>query len=239
MSEIIKFIATDEYGWEVAPRPFPASQAVPQWWKDMTPYVQNLDNPEGKKFILQNRVANTTFKKCVPMLDAMISGYIIPLWADIQVTQNSLGPQISWRVSQDVFEIHGGSAEFVENQVGFNKNVFKYLNKWYIKTPPGYSCLITQPFGYRDTHMQAVPAIIDTDKSTLQILPPIWIEEGFEGIIEKGTPIIQVTPFKRTSWKSEFSYLKDGEYQKIEDKNFGSTLINHYVKNVWSKKDYK
>jgi len=238
MKQIIKFEAKDEYGWEVADRPYPASQAVPDWWKAMTPYSKSKDNPKGTKLIVQGLTSNAGPKKCVPMLDAITSGYIIPLWSDVQIKNEDLSKLITWRINQPVFEQHGFQANEVETPLGFNSQVFKFMNKWRIITPKGYSCLITQPFGYRQTGVQAIPAVIDTDKNNLEILPPVWFTNDFEGILEKGTPMVQVIPFKRSNWAAEYSYLKDGEYQKLEDKNFGSTIVNHYMKNIWSKKTY-
>jgi hypothetical protein len=240
MTKKLTFIAKDEYGWEVCPKPFPAKQAVPQWWKDMTPYDVSPENPNGSKLIVENHVSNATFKKCTPMLDALTTGYIIPLWTDVQVKQINNSPWITWRTKgPEVFEVHGESATKMPAPIGYKSLVVKYVNTWIPKTPPGYSVLVTSPFGYRDLPFHAIPAIIDSDKSTLEIVPPMWVKEGFEGIVEKGTPMFQVTPFKRENWESEFTFLKDGEYRKIEDKNFGSTLVNHYVKNYWSKKSYK
>ena len=236
--ETIKFEARDEYGWEVADRPYPATQAVPDWWKAMTPYTKTEDNPKGNKLIVSNRNSNAGPKKCVPMLDALTSGYIIPLWSDVQVVNQNGFKLVSWRTSENVFEQHGEQANEVQTPVGFNSEVFKFQNKWRILTPKGYSCLITQPFGYRQTGVQAIPAVIDTDRSSLEILPPVWFASDFEGILEKGTPMVQVIPFKRSDWKAEYSYLKDNEYKKLEDRNFGSTIINHYMKKVWSKKTY-
>ena len=239
MSQIIKFEAVDEYAWQVALKPYPASQSVPDWWKAMTPYVKTPDNPDGKKIIVSNFEANTSAKKCVPMLDVMVSGYIIPLWADVQVAKYEEDKKsLTWRVSKDVFQEHGSSASEVQKPVGYNKQVFKFMNKWRIITPKGYSCLITQPYGYRKTGVQAIPAIVDTDKSSLEILPPVWFQTDFEGILEAGTPMIQVIPFKRSDWKAEFTYLKDGEYQKIEDSNFRRHIVNHYARKVWQKKSY-
>ena len=172
------------------------------------------------------------------MLDALTSGYIIPLWSDVQITNENESKLITWRTTQPVFLEHGGQAKEVQVPVGYNPQVFKFLNKWRIITPKGYSSLIVQPFGYRQTGIQAIPAVIDTDRNNLEILPPVWFTNDFEGILEKGTPIVQVIPFKRSDWKAEYSYLKDGEYQKLEDKNFGSTIVNHYMKNIWSKKTY-
>ena len=176
MSQIIKFEARDEYGWEVGIKPYPASQVVPDWWKAMTPYVKSPDNPDGKKIIVSNFESNSSAKKCVPMLDAMLSGYVIPLWADVQVKNYGENEKsLTWRVSKDVFQEHGSSASEVQEPVGYNAQVFKFMNKWKIITPKGYSCLITQPFGYRQTGVQAIPAVIDTDKNSLEILPPVWL----------------------------------------------------------------
>jgi hypothetical protein len=239
MKQIIKFQARDEYGWEVAPRPYPATQAIPNWWKAMTPYSKSPDNPKGSKLIVRELLSNASPKKCVPMLDALTSGYIIPLWSDVQISNEGDNKLVTWRVTEPVFQIHGMQTRTdVEAPNGYNPQVFKFLNKWNIITPKGYSCLLVQPFGYRKTGVQAVPAVIDTDRSNLEILPPVWFENDFEDILEKGTPLVQVIPFKRSDWKAEYSYLKNDQYRKLEDKNFGSTIVNHYIKNMWSKKTY-
>jgi hypothetical protein len=237
--ETIKFEARDEYGWEVADRPYPASQSVPDWWKAMVPYTKGPNNPDGKKLIVSNFESNASPKKCVPMLDAMLSGYIIPLWSDVQVRNVEQNRKsLTWRARGNVFEEHGFDAANVETPIGYSNQVFKFMNRWRIITPKGYSCLITQPFGYRQTGVQAIPAIVDTDISSLEILPPVWFAEDFEGILEAGTPMVQVTPFKRSNWKAEYSYLKDGEYARIEEKNFRRHIINHYARKVWQKKNY-
>lgn len=240
MTKKIKWTARDTYGYEVAERPYPAARAIPDWWKSMTPYIVEPKNPDGKKVFIQDRNVNATFKKCTPMLDALTSGYIIPLWADVQVRQDAeQGPSIFWKTRRNVFEVHGISSDLVERPPGYGSRVVKFMNQWIPKTPPGYSMMITSPFGYRNLPLQAIPAIIDTDKSTLEPLFPMWILENFEGIIEKGTPLVQVTPFKRDSWESEFDVLPDGKYEMIEDRDFRGTIVNHYIKKKWSKKSYK
>lgn len=174
------------------------------------------------------------------MLDALTTGYILPLWSDVQVTIEQDGsPRIDWKVTRPVFDVHGSASYNVEPPVGYRNTVFKYLNTWIPQTPPGYSTLVTAPFGYRNLPFYAIPAVIDSDTSTLQLIPPVWIKEGFEGIVEKGTPLVQLTPFKRDDWKSEFSFLQEGEYERKEDKLFRSNIVNNYVKNSWHKKTYK
>lgn len=238
MGKTITFKARTRVGFETQMRPYPASSSVPQWWKDEPPYSPSEKNPEGK-FMIEDGATNASFKKCTPMLDALTSGYIIPLWTDIFISQDQGFPLISWRTKQNVFEIHGTSARNVKPPTGYGNVVFKYLNTWIPITPPGYSCLVTAPFGYKDLPLHAVSGIVDSDKSRLEIIPPMWVKEGFEGVVEKGTPLIQIIPFKRESWNSEFDFYGNDDYIIEEDKTFNSTLINHYIKNIWSKKSYK
>jgi len=233
-----KIIFQSSYPWffDVAPKPIPAINNIPPWFKNMTPFAD-----ADKELKLENGKANLTGKKCIPMLDAMTSGYLIPLWADVLVdaTSEEKLPSITWRVSKAVFEMHGNQKEGVEAPSDFHTQPFKYLNFWRIITPPGYSILVTQPFGFRNTNLMAIPAIVDTDKAKLQNLFPVWIKKGFKGVIEKGTPIVQITPFKREAWESEFVTHAEGEYENLENLNFGSNIVNNYRKREWSKKIYK
>jgi hypothetical protein len=82
-------------------------------------------------------------------------------------------------------------------------------------------------------------AIIDYDKTMHPLFPPGHIKEGFEGILEKGTPMFQIFPFKRNNWESKFSFLPDGERDLIDDRDIKATIMNNYLKNFWEKKNYK
>lgn len=239
MTKKIEFIAVNKIDYDVQLKPYPASKNIPDWWRNETPYLESEENPLGKKIIVEEGSSNASFKKCTPMLDAITSGYLIPLWADAQVRWIDGSPRVTWRTKTPLFSLNGPSSGRVQPPPGYSEHVFKYLNTWMPKTPPGYSVLITSPFGHRGLPFHAIPAIIDSDKSTLDIVPPMWLKEGFEGIIEKGTPMFQVTPFKRDNWESEFSYITQNEFEVIQEKNFRSTIVGHYIKNVWSKKGYK
>ena len=237
----IEFKATNKYGFDTQIPPTPASEHIPDWWKNMTPYVTSPVNPTGKKFLIDHGLPNTTFKKCVPMLDSITNGYIISLWSDVKIQNNDgkLVPEIHWRTTVPIFEPHGTSSNLVPPPPGYSTNVFKYLNTWLPITPKGYSILVTSPLGYRDLPFQAIPAIIDSDTSRFELLPPMWLREGFEGVIEKGTPLLQIIPLKRDNWQSETSYNDADEYRKVLDAGFNSTLVNHYIKKSWTKKTFK
>jgi len=233
----IEFVALDKYAFEVCPKPFPASQALPQWWKDASPYIKNEKNIDGKKIIVENLESNASFKKCTPMLDLLSSGYIVPLWSDVQVRYENELPVITWRVTKNVFESH--ATQEVETPSGYQKSQFKFLNQWVPKLPKGYSALIIACPGYPNNPFRAMQAIIDYDKTTHALLPPMFLKEGFEGIVEKGTPMFQIIPFKRNNWKSKFSFLESGQSLINTDRDTNATIVNNYVKNFWERKSYK
>jgi hypothetical protein len=242
----INFIARSPYYEKVAPKPYPAKEYLPKWYKEMPSY----NNPPGynKRFLsVVGGVSSTSAKMCTPMYDSFTTGYIIPLHVDIEVRIVNDEPTIHWRTKFAPVERHGGGQN-INNTLGntgltvpdgYSPIVFKWINGWDIKTPKGYSCLITDPYANENSPLKAIGAVIDTDKSTLSVLPPFWIKSDFEGIIERGTPMIQVIPFKRDSWESSFSCYEEDEYDAIQDANFGGTIKNHYKRFAWSKKEFK
>jgi hypothetical protein len=233
----IEFIALGKYAFEVCPKPFPASQALPQWWKNASPYIKNKENSDGKKIIVENFESNASFKKCVPMLDLLSSGYIVPLWADVQIKNLNNYPLINWRVKKDVFGTHNGQE--VEIPDGYHKTQFKFMNQWVPKLPKGHSALIISCPGYPNSPFRAMQAIIDYDKTTHPLFPPMYLKNDFEGIVEKGTPMFQIIPFKRSNWESSFSFWKDDQLIINEDRDIKSTIVNNYIKNFWERKSYK
>lgn len=236
----INFRAKSKTEFEVQLKPYPAVKQLPKWFTDASPYAPLPNYPQDNKLHFRNRNANTTYKKCVPLLDSLSAGYIIPLWADVMIEQNNGFPEIYWKTHSDIFLIHGEFSREIPAPEGYDQIVYKYLNCWIPQTPKGYSCLITSPLGYNNLPFHAVPAIVDTDRSTLELIFPMWVKKGFEGIVEKGIPMVQIIPFKRDDWESTFDYYEDGQYYSIiEEKNFNSTMIGHYLKNHHSKKKFK
>ncbi len=235
----ITFKYIGDYSYSVAKRPAPAQSFMPEWFRKMESYDKSSENPSGNKLLVRDGYSNATAKKCTPMLDAITGGYVIPLWADIQVTQTDGDPILSWRVQKEVFDLHGPSGRRIPPPPGFSPVVFKYLTWLRIETPAGYSTMIKPPAGHYDSPFHPVSATVDTDKSLIDSNIPLWIASDFEGIIEKGTPVAQVFPFKRESWSSKFDVMTDEQYMYEREAGVESTIKNNYIKNIWSKKSYK
>ena len=237
MSKKIKFTAIDRHSYEVCPRPTPSTASIPKWWKDASPYIVSNKNPDGNKLIVENGESNASFKKCTPMLDSLGLGYTIPLWADVQVRTENGSPVITWRTGKDVFQIHYGNG--VEYPEGYGDFQFKFMNQWVPSLPKGHSLLVTHPIGYQKSPFRALSGVIDYDKTNHPLYPIMLLKNGFEGIIEKGTPMVQVFPFKRDNWESSFDYFEYGDFDINIDRDIKATIVNNYVKNMWSKKSFK
>ena len=235
----IEFTYLSEYAFNVCERPQPSKAYLPEWFVNMPPYTPSPQSPTGNKIIVQDHESNATAKKCTPMLDAMVTGYTIPLWSDIQIRQEGGTPHLSWRVSQDVFGVHGNwGAPQVPPPPGYDNVVFKFNTFFRVRTPKGYSIMVRNVAGHNGSPFYAIPAIIDTDKSVIDTNIPLWIRSDFDGIVEKGTPVAQIIPFKRDDWKAKFTWITEDQMKQEQDKGFASTIVNNYVKNIWSKKKF-
>jgi hypothetical protein len=245
MDNIIEFIYFNKLSYEMGVHPQPAKNFLPKWYKDMVPYDKSIINPDGREINIDNKQSNATAKKCIPMLDGMTSGYVVPLWCDIQIKQfkneetQKWFPKITWRIDEQIFELHIPSSREIPAPFGYAQEVFKFITYFRIKTPKGYSVIVNTPFGHYNLPFYAVPAIIDSDRSVIDNNFPCWIQEGFEGIVEKGTPVAQITPFKRLNWKMQKSLISSDDQRIKEQIGFDSNILNNYIRNIWSKKEYK
>lgn len=231
MSKIIKFVAQDDHVWEVRPRPYPAAKNVPNWWKEIPVYWDSSAKIPHTKFV--------TVKKCVPTIDMLTSGYYVPLWADMMVTQNEFGPELTWNVQRAVagtWSTHQSSNFNIPKN--YSNLFFKNYHGWTIKTPPGWSCLFLHPVADLDTPFLTIPGIVDTDIFDGEINVPFVIRDDFEGTIKKDTPMFQVIPFKRENWDSEFS-VKKSKQHFFDQERLYSKMIGSYRSLTKNDKSYR
>jgi len=186
--------------------PQPSSSFLPEWYKKTESYhgaqVKNLG------FDLNT---NATVKKCIPVFDALTSGYIIPTYADLWIKRNNDGHPVYLISDGPRIEYH----PIIQAPYHPNMNQFpypKWINPWGIKTPPGYSVLFVQPF-HRESVFTILPGIVDTDQYASPVNFPFVLNDiNFEGLIPAGTPVAQVIPFQREEWQMEI-----GKQESLEE----------------------
>ena len=246
----IEFSAHEDYFALKEDYPIPAKLNVPEWYKN-----------------LEHTIENRTVKGCMPFLDSLTSGYIFKMPQDFYFrhnvdNENDKGEK--FKDSFQTFALHSLSpvlnAKSINLNSGFdthslkqvegspliekNKNlpIYKILNPWKIKTPKGYSCLFVPPLNNNDDRFSIIPAIVDTDSHPIEINFPIIINGDkypvLETTIKKGTPYVQIIPFKRDSWKMKLKKKEQKEIQKSKI-FYGLTVINTYKNKHWKKKLWK
>ena len=120
----------------------------------------------------------------------------------------------------------------------FEKNmsenaVFKFSNPWIVKTPPGYSCIFTQPFN-RNAPFKIIDGIVDTDTYQYPVFFPFYWTADWKNddTLEAGSPMVLIIPFKRESWKHETKKIDDQTYRKTNVNHFRS-FWNNYRNKFW------
>ena len=218
MTKTIKFISSQPQ-FNIS-HPLPASKLVPEWYRKMPGVGEGIE----------------TVKKCVPILDALTSGYVITLPTDVYFDGSN---KQFW--SDSPFPInsdhHSIQTQDVEIDPDFDSQPHKWINLWKIKTPKGYSCLFIHPLNRTDLPFKSFTGVVDTDKHPLIINFPFVMKKDFSGRIPAGTPIIQIIPFKREDWKSDIvdnlQYKEDPRQHEVDLPPY-----NWYKRNFWSRKIY-
>ena len=242
---IITFSSHEDYVNFKEDHPIPAKMNVPDWYKKLKHSIDFL-----------------TVKGCMPFLDTLTAGYILKLPQDIHVNHNVLNKETN---QKDTFVAHGledanwfrakgmnfttsiqmHPPKQVEGFPGLQKNnnqpVLKFMNPWRIKTPPGYSCLFVPPLNNSDDRFSIIPGIVDTDSFEAEVNFPYLINgdkyKELKTTFEKGTPYVQVIPFKRESWKMKIKPLKTNELHK-KNQFYFLKMFNVYKNKFWRKKKW-
>jgi hypothetical protein len=210
----------------------PAKQDIPQWYKDIR--VVNMGNLQ---FNDRNEKV-TSVKNCVPYLEALTSGYLATLWTDMYVTKDKHGiPKINWYGGPDPIVTRPITDNVVPKPDNFIDINLGLNSPFMFQAPKGYSALITPPLNRYDLPFTVLSGIVDLDILLSPGVFPFFLKEDFTGHIPIGTPLFQIIPFKRESWKSEkkASMIEEQLKQKSAKDR---TLLNWYRHNAWIKKDF-
>lgn len=208
---IIEFYCHPEY-YGVIPEPKPAAKYVADWFKKIPPSMDSRD-PFGAK--------SMTAKKCLPLLDAMTLGYVIPLQADLHVITNHdrTHIEITNPPGMKVAEFHDLKQLGEKTAPGFPASPIKFVNYWVIKTAPGYSTMIMPLVNSFDKHFTCLSGLVDTDRYPKEInFPAAWHTPNFDDTIPAGTPLVVVFPIKRKDIPREpnIRSMTDKEYKEID-----------------------
>lgn len=231
MSKKISFLSLDEVVSSsiMNTQPMaPSSKYIPNWYKDSSPFA---DEQKTK----------ATYKKCISFLDSLTSGYMVSTICDIYVEHLPNG-QVEFKQSYDAFKsvtIRGfESVEGLAHAQGWSPQIFAWVFPYGIKTPKGYSSLITHPMNRDDLPFRTTSGIVDSDVYFSSGAVPFSLKDDFEGLIPVGTPIAQIIPFKREDWTSE-TIKGDPEQQAASNGLLRKRFSGVYKDLFWQNKKYR
>lgn len=210
---IIEFYCHPDYA-GVVPEPKPASKHIADWFKKVP-----VDVPSERDVI---GMPGLTIKHCIPVLDAMKLGYVMPLGAELGVRTNGDCSIIELKNTKTIpsAEFHSIEQLGGKNAPGYPAKPIKFINHWIIKTRPGWSTLflpLVNNFGeYRFT---CLGGLVDTDTYAKEVnFPAIWHAENYHGRVDAGTPLVVAIPINRealTGGKAPVRKITDAEFAEI------------------------
>jgi len=203
------------------PKPVASKLMLPDWLKGMPMLA---DDP-----VLEESMQ--TVKQCPPVFDAMTSGFMVLLPCDVHFSKGKFKwdwpefPVDDYDVrtmpgSSPITHHHPtqvvGSPFFTEGRL-----LIKFLNFWTIQVPDGHSLLFTHPFNRADLPFVTLTGLVDSDRYYQHFVhfPAAWVDDEFDGILEKGTPVAQVIPIKRDALQMNlaFDVMNEDEFHLVSD----------------------
>lgn len=190
-NDLIEFYCLPEF-WDVIPKPQPAFKVIPEWFKKLSNTTPSLKDQFG--------CDSFTAKKCMPLLEVMSLGFVIPLFGDTNVRVSNDGKLIDAGSNGigNVIDFHSVEQLGGKSSPTYPGPAIKFINHWFIKTAPGYSCLFVPPMNNFETRFTCLSGLVDTDKYPRVVnFPAVWHAKGYNDRLSAGTPLVTVIPIKR------------------------------------------
>lgn len=196
----IEFVTFDDKVREMFP-PVPAAQAMPDWFTKMSGCLEN------RRFKNVRLSGEITAKGCPGIVDYMSQGFVIPLWADYLITAEEEGFSFesSYQREPHVFSFGANQmAGFTSKMGDDSKHYLKINVPWFIRTSPGWSAMLLDPWYHQDKRFTVVPGVVDTDRLGIMNFTTVWhVPVGETALLRAGVPVVHVVPFRRSYIRSE------------------------------------
>jgi len=239
----VRFVSTMPKMVDVFPEPVPAFKEIPDWYKKVSSFYDNDSTPiDG--------IQQLTVKRCVAFLDILSSGYILKAPFDIYIDTTDGKQEFQIPKAMDTFASTGlkpmiGSHDMrqltgypIDKDV-YIDHIFRVNPIWVIEADAGVSALFLQPQHQELSPLYAVSAVIDVDSYPSDGMFSFLVKKDFKGYIKRGTPLVQIIPFKRQDFVSKV-VIDQGATNAVRHagNKIRSVFNSGYKKFMWKKKSY-
>jgi hypothetical protein len=246
--KILKFrLHNKSHEYEVI-KPVPANWKIPEWFRQGEVYLQ-----KSSESVLPKELRHAGMKACMPLLDSLTSGYLLLLWRNVEITKNE-NNVVKWR-----YVVKDKDGQWVEDTsenpyiaieerpfelgytmprpAGYAFNHLTWHSFWGMEAPRGWSILFTHPLNQFQLPFITGSGIVDSDNFTTNGRVPFFIKDGWTGVLEEGTPLVQFIPIKRATWISKYSdHFNKKDHWGITE--ISKTSNGHYRNKLWISKKY-
>jgi hypothetical protein len=223
--------------------PKPGEEKVPIWFSTL---------PEFYGDHQKLRPNNSTIKQSLPLQDAFTTGFIFVTPYDMEIMNPGTtlpdvmvnDPNLKVEKVHTIAHTYGGPpiANKIPNDFahsapapeGYTKADWQWNTGFDLATPEGYSFIYTHPLNRYELPFITSSGIFDGDKFGKMEGINFFVRNGWYGIIPKGTPYLQVIPFKREDWVLEPIAKDENKYKSAE--HLVST--SWYKDTAWSPKSF-
>jgi hypothetical protein len=216
----------------VIPEPIPARSLLPDWFKKLKGFA-NQDPDSGTVW------PNRTIKRCPPVLDAMVSGWILTTPAEMEVSINDDGSGVEWHTdfTHSVIEEH--ATQQIKGHPSLPRLPLKIMNYWHMRTPPGWSTLFVSPLNRENKYFEPMAGVVETDKYLEFVNFPSFLKpKGTTLLIPRGYPVVQAIPFKRgMDRKSDIRAMSSKEVKALNHlRSQRTSRPSLYRETMWERK---
>jgi hypothetical protein len=227
--KIIRFFSKKEF--HGLGQPVAIKKVLPQWYKDSELDIINEDG-----------TSSAGLKKCMPFMDAMLSGYALVTPFDIFISEDENGElKLGWNGIPELQDFINERPKILGEKMprpeGHHPNHLAFRGFWGFKTPKGWSVLVVHPLNRHDLPWTITNGIMDSDKYSTSGNIPFFIKKGFTGMVPAGTPFAQLIPIKRSSWASISNDQGISHLEEMQG-NLVRKPKTSYKKVFWQRKDY-
>jgi len=223
--------------------PDSSKKFLPEWIKKVKFNLPKKDTNE-------NLYPGQTVRACMPFMDAMSLGWVMPVPFDIYFEVSDYGKHVNYEYRNKINVAENNIAPPIEahsqeqagmNNLYANAPILKFVNPWKITTRSGYSTMFINPVNQGKSYIECFAGLVDTDRYNNQINFPFRVLnpdglEKYNFMIKAGQPIVQFFPVKRKDVYGKMP-VRRLTNDDMKDNFYVVSNFHHYKENVHVKKD--
>ncbi len=206
--------------------PIAARKALPEWFRQMAPSIDlppsNTRFPFGLSKALRLSNVNATIRRCPGIISYLSEGYLIPLWTDFLVqvrgkTVYAVGSNELAHASPHSKQMQYDTMPLPDDYLA---DSVKFTNPWKVRTPPGWSVLLSQPFYHFEQRFTVVPGVVDADAYHHIHVNTFFRKGDRDHQLKMGMPFVHVLPFQRSQLELEVRAMTDADRKRMKRLDF-------------------